>query len=90
MFGSGPGGSTPSSGIEISAVGGDTVCGMNGAAPQTEGRGTSLLLSHLEAFEALEQERPSAQERLSDALGPELSKLLVTALAAGRRARLAA
>jgi hypothetical protein len=39
-----------------------------------------LLLAHLQA---LEPERLSARERLEVALGPELTRLLIGALAAG-------
>jgi hypothetical protein len=47
-----------------------------------------LLLAHLKA---LDVDRPSAQERLEDALGPDLTRMLVAALTSsaggGRRSR---
>lgn len=55
---------------------------MNGAAePQQGTRGATLLLEHVEAFEA----RPTAHERLERVLGGYLTRLLVSALSSGRR-----
>jgi hypothetical protein len=43
-------------------------------------RGTALLLAHCAS---LDPDAPTARERLDAALGPELARRLVTALAAG-------
>ena len=48
------------------------------AAGHTSTRGDELLLRHCAA---LTHDRPSAAERLERALGPELSRILMTALA---------
>ena len=59
---------------------------MNGAAePQQGTRGSSLLIEHVEALEATAG--PSAHERLERVLGGYLTRLLVSALAGGRRSR---
>ena len=56
---------------------------MNGAAePQQGTRGSSLLIEHVEALEAVR--RPTANERLERVLGGYLTRLLLSALAGGR------
>lgn len=66
---------------------------MNDAlAPIDGGRGHDLLLEHCTALTRLDDVRPPAFDRLEHALGGELARMLVGALA-GRnreRARLAA
>jgi hypothetical protein len=56
--------------------------------PQGE-RGAELLLEHCAALARLEEHRPSAFLRLEEALGNELARLLVGALAARRAERTA-
>jgi len=56
------------------------------AAPSTGERGTDLLLRHLGALTSLE--RPSAYDRLEEAVGSDLAQMLVAALS--RRERIAA
>ena len=56
--------------------------------PQGE-RGAELLLEHCAALARLEEYRPSAFLRLEEALGNELARLLVGALAARRAERTA-
>ena len=76
--------------MEISGPSGDTFSGMNGAAPHIQGRGLPLLAAHLEA---LDPAHLTARERLERELGPELTRLLVSALsgaAGASRARVAA
>lgn len=65
--------------------GADVPCGMSdGTAPAQGRQRVSVRLLHdLEALDALTAERPSAQERLADALGPELAARLVHALTRG-------
>jgi hypothetical protein len=58
--------------------------GFNGADPA---RGAALLLEHCAALERLDHARPSAFERLQGALGGDLARLLVRALAGGHRGR---
>jgi hypothetical protein len=50
-------------------------------AEPDRGRANERLLAHLAALEALDPARPSATERLHQALGPELSRKLLFALA---------
>jgi hypothetical protein len=62
-------------------------------APMPErGRAEARLLAHLDALNRADAERPSAAERLDDALGPELARKLVFALTprVGRRCATAA
>jgi hypothetical protein len=54
--------------------------------PQGE-RGSELLLEHCAALTRTPERRPSAFLRLEEALGNELARLLVGALAARRGAR---
>ena len=64
---------------------------MNDAlAPLEGGRGPSLLLEHCTALTRAEHARPPAFYRLEQAVGGELARLLVVALANRRRERLAA
>jgi hypothetical protein len=64
----------------------------NARAPMNGGRGPELLLSHCTALTHAEDSRPPAFWRLEQAVGGELARLLVVALAArgGRRVPLAA
>jgi len=55
--------------------------------PQPEGRGALLLLDHCAALTRLEDSRPSAYVRLEQAVGGDLARLLVGALAGQRGAR---
>jgi hypothetical protein len=48
------------------------------------GRGNALLLAHCASFDP---DVETAQERLEDALGPELARQLVRALSAGAPSR---
>jgi hypothetical protein len=51
-------------------------------APMPErGRAEARLLAHLEALDRADPVRPSAADRLDEALGPELARKLVFALA---------
>lgn len=60
---------------------------MHAAKPQDGGRGVDLLLQHCAALERSEESRPTAYERLTAALGDDLARLLVSALAGERGAR---
>ena len=55
-------------------------------APPASGRGVDLLLAHCAALTRLGEPRPPAVERLEEAVGRDLARLLVAALA-GRRER---
>jgi hypothetical protein len=57
------------------------------AAPTRGERGTDLLLRHCDALTAVE--RPSAYDRLEEAVGGDLARMLVAALSR-RRDRIAA
>ena len=57
--------------------------------PQGE-RGAELLLEHCVALTDIADLRPSAFDRLEEALGGDLARLLVGALASRRRERSAA
>jgi hypothetical protein len=62
-------------------------------APEPErGRAHTRLLADLQRLAALDPERPTAGERLREALGPDLSDKLLFAFASGgaRRAYVAA
>ncbi len=50
--------------------------------PQPRTRGLRLLAAHLQS---LDPATPSARERLEDALGPQLARKLLFALAPGQR-----
>jgi hypothetical protein len=50
-------------------------------AGRTGTRGNELLLAHCEALDALENEQSASFERLACAVGDELARLLVFALA---------
>jgi hypothetical protein len=52
--------------------------------------GTTLLLLHCRALTGTDTLRPSPYHRLEAVVGDELARLLVLALAPGRRARVAA
>ena len=56
---------------------------MHAAEPQT--RATSLILEHCARMQSLEQVQPTAALRLRQAIGDELSRLLVNALAGDHR-----
>jgi hypothetical protein len=56
-------------------------------APIDGGRGPALLLEHCTALTRLEDVRPPAYNRLEHALGDELARFLVVALAGPRRER---
>lgn len=62
---------------------------MHASTPQITGRGIDLLLDHFAALDRLAETRPEPFDRLCDAVGPELARLLVDALAGehGIRAR---
>ena len=51
------------------------------------GRALARLQTHLEALDRLDPDRPTAADRLAEALGPELAHMLVFALASGGDAR---
>jgi len=55
--------------------------------PQAGGRGPALLLDHCAALTRVEDARPPAFLRLEQAVGGELARMLVVALASGRGAR---
>ena len=54
--------------------------------PQAGGRGPALLLEHCAALTRVEDSRPPAFSRLEEAVGGELARMLVGALAGGRGA----
>lgn len=59
--------------------------------PQTRrGGGPELLLEHCAALTRVDDIRPSASRRLEHAVGTDLARLLVAALAGPHAARLAA
>ena len=58
------------------------------AAPSTGKRGSALLLRHCRSL--TEVERPSAYDRLEEAVGEDLARMLVSALAPRREALAAA
>jgi len=60
---------------------------MYDASPPQGGRGTELLLEHCAALTRITPSRTRAVERLEHALGGELTRLLVVALARGRAPR---
>jgi len=60
----------------------------NSAAPRTGVRGTALLLRHCEALTS--DESRSGYARLEEAVGRELARMLVAALAPRGRDRIAA
>ncbi len=60
----------------------------NGAAEPQVRRGVSLLMEHVEAFQA-SRLRPSANERLERILGGYLTNFLVGALSGQRKTRAA-
>jgi len=61
---------------------------MNDAlAPIDGGRGPDLLLEHCTALTRLDDVRPPAFDRLENALGGELARMLVGALAGRNRER---
>ena len=55
---------------------------MHAAQPDRGGRGTELLLAHCDALDVAEGTRPPALERLQDAVGHDLARMLVNALSA--------
>jgi hypothetical protein len=59
---------------------------MNAAPPQTS-RGLALILEHVARLNSIEHGRPTAVIRLHQAIGDELTRLLLTALAGDHRAR---
>ena len=59
---------------------------MNAAAPHTS-RGLALILEHCARLNSFEHARPSAVIRLQQAIGDELARLLLTALAGDHSAR---
>lgn len=60
---------------------------MDHASPPQGERGYELLLEHCAALARVSSARTPAFERLEDALGGELTRLLVVALARRRAAR---
>jgi hypothetical protein len=60
---------------------------MNSASPRHGERGYELLLEHCAALTRTPSTRTPAFERLEEALGGELTRLLVVALARRRAAR---
>lgn len=60
---------------------------MDDASPPHGERGYELLLEHCAALTRVSSARTPAFERLEDALGGELTRLLVVALARRRAAR---
>jgi hypothetical protein len=61
--------------------------GMFVAEPQNEDRRAALLLEQIAAIGRLDDSRPSARERLEDALGRDLANRLVGALAGDKAMR---
>lgn len=57
------------------------------AKPQDGGRGVDLLLQHCAALQGSEESRTSAYDRLTAALGDDLTRLLLNALAGERGTR---
>jgi hypothetical protein len=60
---------------------------MHDPALSTGGRGYELLLEHCASLTRAPAPRPPARQRLEEALGGELARLLVAALAEPRHAR---
>lgn len=54
------------------------------AEPHDGGRGVNLLLHHMAALDRIEEPRPSAHDRLVEALGEEFATFLVGALVGER------
>jgi hypothetical protein len=57
------------------------------AAPHETSRGLALILEHCARLNGVEHSRPTAVLRLNQAIGGELARLLVRALADDDRAR---
>jgi len=57
------------------------------AAPPPSGRGLSLILEHCARLNSIEHGRPTAVLRLRQAIGEDLARLLLTALAGDHRPR---
>jgi len=55
------------------------------ARPPVKPRSFDLLLRHCLTFEGVAEQRVPAQERLVEALGPDLARRLVTSLTAADR-----
>jgi hypothetical protein len=67
----------------------DGLCGMHVSTAPEPGRGRAhaRLLADIAFFGGLDPDRPSAAQRLDEALGPELAHRLVTALSGRAGAR---
>jgi hypothetical protein len=74
-------------GITLSGHCVDTKPGMKDALAIDQGRGPDLLLEHCTALTRVDDVRPPAFDRLEQALGLELARLLVAALAGQNRER---
>jgi hypothetical protein len=61
--------------------------GMFAGEPQNEDRRSALLVEQVAAIGRLDDSRPSARERLEEALGPDLASRLVGALAGDKAMR---
>jgi len=59
---------------------------MTAAAPETS-RGLALILEHCARLNAMERGHPTAVFRLHEAIGDELTRLLLSALVGDHRAR---
>jgi hypothetical protein len=57
------------------------------AIPPGSSRGLSLILEHCARLNSVEHGRPTAVLRLRQAIGEDLARLLLTALAGDHRAR---
>jgi hypothetical protein len=57
------------------------------AAPPESSRGLSLILEHCARLNSVEYGRPTAVLRLRQAIGEDLARLLLAALAGDHRAR---
>jgi hypothetical protein len=60
---------------------------MNAAEPHIPSRGSDLLMEHVASFNPLEDEGPTARERLERIVGSYLARMLVGALSGTRRQR---
>ena len=74
-------------GITLSGYSVDTKPGMKDALAIDQGRGPDLLLEHCTALTRVDDLRPPAFQRLEHALGGELARFLVVALARRNRER---
>jgi hypothetical protein len=73
-------------------AGADDLVGMHVTTAPEPGRGRAAARLHtdLQALARLDPDRPTAAERLEEALGPDLARMLVFALSRGGRVRAAA